>query len=96
MTLTLDANDAAGLEWMTTKRDPFCNVGESIAAKIGVNLHQQKHHPLNIIKTTIEGYFDKLHSQHGCVRPPPSPATGWTRDLTQWSADTPSSSCSTT
>lgn len=52
---------------MTAKRDSFCNVGESIAAKIGVNLHRQKHHPLNIIKTTIEGYFDKLHSQYGCV-----------------------------
>lgn len=42
-------------------RDPYCNVSESIAAKIGVNLHQQKHHPLNIIKTKIEGYFDDLH-----------------------------------
>lgn len=42
-------------------RDPYCNVSESIAAKIGVNLHQQKHHPLNIIKTKIEGYFDNLH-----------------------------------
>ncbi|GAB9474957.1 Phenylalanine-trna ligase [Globisporangium polare] len=48
------------LEWMKN-RDPYCNVSESIAAKIGVNLHQQKHHPLNIIKTKIEGYFDDLH-----------------------------------
>lgn len=49
-------------------RDPYCNVGESIAAKIGVNLHRQPNHPLHIIKTKIEGYFDELHQKHGCVR----------------------------
>lgn len=49
-------------------RDPYCNVSESIAAKIGVNLHQQQHHPLNIIKTKIEGYFHDLHrTQPGYV-----------------------------
>uniref|UniRef100_K3WZS2 phenylalanine--tRNA ligase n=1 Tax=Globisporangium ultimum (strain ATCC 200006 / CBS 805.95 / DAOM BR144) TaxID=431595 RepID=K3WZS2_GLOUD len=52
------------LEWMKN-RDPYCNVSESIAAKIGENLHRQKHHPLNIIKTKIEGYFDDLHATHG-------------------------------
>lgn len=49
------------------ERDPHCNVTESIASKIGVNLHQQQHHPLHIIKTTIERYFDGLHREHGCV-----------------------------
>lgn len=54
------------LEWMKNK-DPYCNVGDAIAAKIGVNLHRQKNHPLNIIKTKIEGYFDDLHENHGYV-----------------------------
>lgn len=54
------------LEWMKN-RDPYCNVGESIASKIGVNLHRQPNHPLHIIKTKIEGYFDDLHQNHGCV-----------------------------
>lgn len=49
-------------------RDPYCNVGESIAAKIGVNLHRQPNHPLHIIKTKIESYFDDLHQNHGCVQ----------------------------
>lgn len=62
----------AELDWMSKNRDPFCNVGESIAAKIGVNLHQQKHHPLNIIKTKIEGYFDGLHADHGYALPLPA------------------------
>jgi hypothetical protein len=52
------------LEWMKNKH-PFCNVSESIALKIGTNLHQRKNHPLNIIKTKIERYFDSLHETHG-------------------------------
>ena len=49
------------------KRDPYCNVSESIAAKIGLNLHRQQHHPLYIIKTKIESYFDELHRSEGYV-----------------------------
>ncbi|KAI9895214.1 hypothetical protein PsorP6_018902 [Peronosclerospora sorghi] len=52
------------LEWMKN-RDAYCNVSESIAAKIGVNLHRQTNHPLHIIKTKIECYFDKLHRTEG-------------------------------
>ncbi|KAI9998586.1 hypothetical protein PInf_003135 [Phytophthora infestans] len=55
------------LEWMKN-RDPYCNVGESIAAKIGVNLHRQPNHPLHIIKTKIESYFDNLHQNHGAPK----------------------------
>ncbi|RLN95203.1 hypothetical protein BBJ28_00005097 [Nothophytophthora sp. Chile5] len=57
------ATSGTELEWMKN-RDPYCNVGESIASKIGVNLHQQKNHPLHIIKTKIESYFDGLHANH--------------------------------
>lgn len=53
-------------EWLTT-RDPHCNVSESIAAKIGVNLHLQPHHPLHIIKTKIESYFSEQHQHEGYV-----------------------------
>ncbi|CEG46474.1 phenylalanine-trna ligase [Plasmopara halstedii] len=52
------------LEWMKN-RDPFCNVSASIAAKIGVNLHRQPNHPLHIIKTKIEKYFETLHQCYG-------------------------------
>uniref|UniRef100_M4BX34 phenylalanine--tRNA ligase n=1 Tax=Hyaloperonospora arabidopsidis (strain Emoy2) TaxID=559515 RepID=M4BX34_HYAAE len=54
----------AELEWMKN-RDPYCNVSESIAAKIGSNLHLKQHHPLHIIKTKIESYFDELHRDEG-------------------------------
>ncbi|OQR81879.1 hypothetical protein THRCLA_11322 [Thraustotheca clavata] len=43
--------------------DPYNNVSESIAAKVGVNLHCQPNHPLNIIKSKIVSYFDQLHAQ---------------------------------
>ena len=56
----------AELEWMKN-RDPYCNVSESIAAKIGSNLHLKQHHPLHIIKTKIESYFDELHRDEGYV-----------------------------
>lgn len=46
-------------------KHPYCNVGESIASKIGVNIHQKKNHPLNIIKTKIEGYFEARQATHG-------------------------------
>ncbi|KAG7391711.1 hypothetical protein PHYPSEUDO_003786 [Phytophthora pseudosyringae] len=62
------ATSGTELEWVKN-RDPHCNVGESITAKIGVNLHRQPNHPLHIIKTTIESYFDELHRTHGCNAP---------------------------
>ncbi|OQR83060.1 hypothetical protein ACHHYP_15174 [Achlya hypogyna] len=43
--------------------DDYNNVSESIAAKVGVNLHRQPNHPLNIIKTKIATYFDDLHAK---------------------------------
>jgi hypothetical protein len=46
-------------------------VGEAIAAKIGVNLHRQPNHPLHIIKTKIESYFDDLHENQGSGDPNP-------------------------
>jgi hypothetical protein len=60
----------AELDWMK-HRDPYCNVGEAIAAKIGVNLHRQPNHPLHIIKTKIESYFDDLHENQGSGDPNP-------------------------
>ena len=38
-------------------KDEVCNVPDSIAAKIGSNLHLKPSHPLNTIKTIIERYF---------------------------------------
>ncbi|KAL4114022.1 hypothetical protein PRIC2_014940 [Phytophthora ramorum] len=61
------ATSGSELEWMKN-RDPFCNVGESITSKIGVNLHRQPNHPLHIIKTKIESYFDDLHLNHGAPK----------------------------
>ncbi|TDH73103.1 hypothetical protein CCR75_007065 [Bremia lactucae] len=52
------------IEWMKY-RDPFCNISQSIADKIGVNLHRQQNHPLHIIKTKIERYFDDQNRLHG-------------------------------
>ncbi|RHY34542.1 hypothetical protein DYB32_000872 [Aphanomyces invadans] len=42
--------------------DPYNNVSEAIASKVGMNLHRQPNHPLNIIKTKIATYFDDLHA----------------------------------
>ncbi|KAG6955445.1 hypothetical protein JG687_00011193 [Phytophthora cactorum] len=61
------ATSGTDLEWMKN-RDPYCNVGESIAVKIGVNLHRQPNHPLHIIKTKIESYFDDFHQNHGAPK----------------------------
>ncbi|RMX63788.1 hypothetical protein DD238_005126 [Peronospora effusa] len=60
------STSATELEWIKN-RDPYCNVGESIAAKIGVNLHRQPNHPLYIIKKKIENYFEGLHRSKGYV-----------------------------
>ncbi|KAF0727933.1 hypothetical protein AaE_009489 [Aphanomyces astaci] len=43
--------------------DAYNNVSESIASKVGLNLHRQPNHPLNIIKTKIASYFDDLHAK---------------------------------
>jgi phenylalanyl-tRNA synthetase alpha chain len=40
-----------------SKNSPHCNVPSSIASRVGKNIHLKKHHPLNIIKTTIENYY---------------------------------------
>lgn len=45
--------------------DDSCNISPSIASKVGANLHLQKHHPLNIIKSKIEQYFHELHTTKG-------------------------------
>lgn len=42
-------------------KDPIeCNISESIASKIGINLHQKPDHPICIIKKKIESYFNSL------------------------------------
>jgi phenylalanyl-tRNA synthetase alpha chain len=42
--------------------DPNCNVTPNIAARIGKNLHLKPKHPLNIIKTVIEDYWNTRSS----------------------------------
>lgn len=44
---------------------PYNNVPPSVAAKIGVNLHRRQRHPLNIIKTKIERYFQDAPALSG-------------------------------
>lgn len=38
----------------------YCNIPPSIEQKIGMNLHNKKNHPLEIIKNIIYQYFDKI------------------------------------
>ena len=38
--------------------DPYCNVSEHIASRVGVNLHQRQHHPLCTIKGMIHDYWN--------------------------------------
>lgn len=38
---------------------PECNIPETIASRIGTNLHLQPKHPLNTIKTIIEDYWQQ-------------------------------------
>ena len=42
--------------------DSNCNVTPNIAARIGKKLHLKQNHPLNIIKTVIEDYWNTRHS----------------------------------
>lgn len=37
---------------------PYNNVSDYIYEKIGTNLHRQQQHPIGIIKTAIQSYFD--------------------------------------
>ena len=37
--------------------NPECNIPQSIASRLGTNLHLQKNHPLNTIKDKIEDYW---------------------------------------
>jgi phenylalanyl-tRNA synthetase alpha chain len=41
-------------------RNAYSNIPKSIEDKIGLSLHNQKNHPIEIIKNIIYGYFDKL------------------------------------
>lgn len=43
----------------TSRSSPHRNVVPGIEQKIGKNLHLVKNHPLNIIKSEIEGYFQQ-------------------------------------
>lgn len=47
-------NDNHGLDLS----DPFCNVSEHIASRVGVNLHHRQHHPLCTIKGMIHEYWN--------------------------------------
>ena len=38
--------------------DPYCNVSQHIASRVGVNLHQRQHHPLCTIKGMIHEYWN--------------------------------------
>jgi phenylalanyl-tRNA synthetase alpha chain len=41
-------------------RTEYSNIGPSIEAKIGRNLHNKKNHPIEIIKRKIYEYFNEL------------------------------------
>jgi phenylalanyl-tRNA synthetase alpha chain len=43
-------------------KDKFCNIKPSIEQKMGRNLHNQKNHPIEIIKKLIYKYFDSLEN----------------------------------
>ena len=43
--------------------DPHNNVTDHIFEKIGYNLHKRPDHPLGIIKSVIESYFDEKYGQ---------------------------------
>lgn len=44
---------------------PDNNIPDNILAKLGRNLHQKEHHPLNIIKTKIEKYCNEFALKKG-------------------------------
>jgi phenylalanyl-tRNA synthetase alpha subunit len=44
---------------------PDNNIPDNILAKLGRNLHQKEHHPLNIIKTKIEKYCNEYAIKKG-------------------------------
>jgi phenylalanyl-tRNA synthetase alpha chain len=44
---------------------PECNVPPHIAARVGANIHLQPNHPLHIIKTLIESYWQQKHLHSG-------------------------------
>jgi len=41
--------------------DPANNISDYIYEKMGMNLHQQRDHPIGVIKQAIYDYFDKNH-----------------------------------
>ena len=56
---TLDISDEI-LRKLAAQPHPKYNVPVDVAAKVGRNLHKQAGHPLNIIKSTVEGFFDTV------------------------------------
>lgn len=42
------------------QKTEYCNIPSSIESKLNKNLHNQKNHPIEIIKNVIYGYFDNL------------------------------------
>ena len=48
--------------------DPYCNVSEHIASRVGVNLHQRSHHPLCTIKGMIHSYWNSRSATSGNSR----------------------------
>lgn len=48
------------LRELAQKREKPYNIPDDVAAKVGRNLHRKAGHPLNIIKTTVEQYFNTV------------------------------------
>lgn len=44
------------------------NITPTIQQKVGVNLHMQPNHPINIIKTLVEAYFQERYRSSGSSR----------------------------
>ncbi|KAK2192190.1 hypothetical protein NP493_37g08018 [Ridgeia piscesae] len=52
------------IQGLTYPTDSYTNVTPRIISKVGCNLHNQKYHPLNLIRHRIQNYFDTYFTTH--------------------------------
>ena len=57
-------SSAVSIQGVTYPTDSYTNVTPRIISKVGCNLHNQKYHPLNLIRHRIQNYFDTYFTTH--------------------------------
>ncbi|CAB9500602.1 Phenylalanine--tRNA ligase alpha subunit [Seminavis robusta] len=59
-----DSKDVLNAHHGLDLSDPYCNVSEHIASRVGVNLHHRTNHPLCTIKELIHDYWNTTNSDN--------------------------------